>query len=79
MLIPASMSDPAKAGYLIQHIELINFANLTSMRKPLSRSFKDERPRLEEGFIANQNLIFRLARKLINSNVVRNTEQSHAS
>jgi hypothetical protein len=28
------------------------------MRKPLSRPFKDERPRLEVGFIANKKAVF---------------------
>ncbi len=40
------------------------------MRKPLSRSFKDERPRLEVGFIANKKAVFG-NRKLILSYVVK--------
>jgi hypothetical protein len=41
------------------------------MRKPLSRPFGEGRPRLDVAFIANMNLFFRLARKLINFYVVK--------
>jgi hypothetical protein len=42
------------------------------MRKPLSRPFKDERPRLEVGFIANKKAVF-VIRKLILSYVVKSS------
>ncbi len=42
------------------------------MRKPLSKLFEDERPRLEVGFIANKKEIFG-HRKLILSYVVKKT------
>ena len=40
------------------------------MRKPISRPFEDERPRLDVGFIANQKVVF-ACQKLILSDVVK--------